>query len=125
MSINKLSNSAKINIGESDIVSNTVDTLLLLLPTITKSVNITTDAKIGDDLTYTCVITNIGLSILSTINFTDVLPAGCQYIVSSFKVDGIIKTPVYDSGTNILSYTIPSIVALGVTTIVFKVNITG
>lgn len=125
MAINKLTNSASITFNDSDIISNTVDTLMLLAPTIVKSVDITTNAKVGDIVTYTCVITNLSLLSLNPLPFKDVLPTGCQYNTGSFKVDGVIKTPTYTSGTNTLTYTIPSLASLGVTTIVFSVTITG
>lgn len=125
MAINQLSNSAKITFDGNDVVSNTVNTTLLLAPTITKAVDVTADAKIGDIITYTCVVTNISLQALTPLPFTDVLPTGCQYNTGSFKQDGVTKTPTYNSGTNTLTYTIPALSSLIATTITFTVTITG
>lgn len=123
--ITSISNTAKLDFDGTEILSNIVNTDLLLNPTITKAVDVTTGAKIGDILTYTCIVTNISVLSLSPIPFTDVLPEGCEYNAGSFKVNGVTETPTYDNGTNTLTYTIPTLASLGVTTIVFTVTITG
>lgn len=120
--INKLENTASISYGGNTINSNTVNTLLLLAPTIIKSVDKLT-ASIGDTLTYTVTITNIGLSAVSNLPFTDVIPSGSTYVTSSFMVNGSAATPTLTTGT--LTYTIPSIAALGVASIQFQVKVVG
>lgn len=122
MAINKVENQAKITYGGADILSQTTVTALLLSPTITKVVDLLV-AKIGDTLTYTCVVTNVSLTSIDNVVFSDALQSNCQYVAGSFNVNGSTVSPNYDTSTNTLTYTIPTIAALGVVTIVFKVNI--
>lgn len=120
--INKLENIASLSYGGTTINSNPVDTLLLLAPTIVKTVDKLT-ASIGDTLTYTIVITNVGLSPIDKLPLTDVLPAGSTFVSGSFTVNGTVATPTLTANT--LTYTIPSIDALGVTTITFQTKVVG
>ncbi len=120
--INKLENMASISYGGSTINSNPVSTLLLLAPTITKAVDKLT-ASIGDTLTYTVTITNIALSAITNLPFTDILPAGSTFVTGSFTANGTAATPTLTSNT--LAYTIPTIPALGITALQFQVKIVG
>ena len=120
--INKLDNTASVTYGGSPVNSNTVSTVLLLAPTILKAVDKLT-ASIGDTLTYTVTITNVGLNPLTNLPFTDVIPAGATYVTDSFKVNNTAATPTLT--TNTLTYTIPSIASLGVATITFQVKVMG
>lgn len=120
--INKLENSASITYGGNTITSNAVDTLLLLAPTILKAVDKLT-ASIGDTLTYTVTVTNVGLSAITNLPFTDVLPAGSTFVTDSFTVNGAQATPTLT--TNTLTYTIPNIAALGSAAIQFQVKVVG
>lgn len=120
--INKLDNTASITYGGNTINSNTVQTLLLIAPTIVKAVDKLV-ASVGDTLKYTVTITNLGLSAITNLPFTDVLPAGSTYIKDSFQVNGTAATPTVTGST--LSYTIPNIAALGVATITFQVTVVG
>ena len=120
--INKLDNTASITYGGNTINSNTVETLLLLAPTITKTVDKLT-ANIGDKLTYTVTITNLGLSPITNLPLTDMIPTGGNYVEDSFKVNGAAATPKITGNT--LTYTIPTIAALGIASIQFDVTIVG
>lgn len=120
--INKIDNSANIVYGGNTINSNTVTTLLLLAPTILKAVDKLT-ANVGDTLTYTITITNIALSPITNLAFTDTIAAGATYIASSFALNGTAATPTVNGNT--LSYTIASIAALGTAVITFQVKIVG
>lgn len=120
--INKLNNTASITYGGNPINSNSVETLLLLAPTIVKTVD-KLIASIGDTLNYTVTITNLGLPAITNLPFTDVLPVGSTYVANSFKVNGTAATPTITSNT--LTYTIPSIAALGVATVTFQVTVVG
>lgn len=102
--------------------SNTVSTVLLLAPTVLKAVDKLT-ASIGDTLTYTVTITNVGLSQLTNLPFTDVLPNGSTFVAGSFTVNGSAATPTLT--TNTLTYTIPSIAALGTASVQFQVKVVG
>lgn len=120
--INKIENVSSISYGGATINSNAVDTLLLLAPTIIKTVDKLT-AAIGDTLTYTITITNVSLSAISNLPFTDELPSGVTYVNNSFTANGTSVTPTLTSPA--LTYTIPSIPALGAVTLQFQVKIVG
>lgn len=120
--INKLDNTASVTYGGSPVNSNTVSTVLLLAPTVLKAVDKLT-ASIGDTLTYTVTITNVGLSQLTNLPFTDVLPNGSTFVTGSFTVNGSAATPTLT--TNTLTYTIPSIAALGTASVQFQVKVVG
>lgn len=120
--INKVDNAASVVYDGNTINSNTVSTLLLLAPTITKVVDKLT-ANVGDVLTYTVTVSNISLSAYTNIPFSDIIAAGATYVADSFKVNGAAATPTVTGQT--LSYTIPNIAALGVTTIQFQVTVVG
>lgn len=120
--INKLDNTASVSYGGNTINSNAVSTALLLAPTILKAVDKLT-ANIGDTLTYTVTISNLGLSPLTNLPFTDNLPAGATFTTGSFTVNGAAATPTLTSNT--LTYTIPSIAALGSAVLQFQVKIVG
>lgn len=120
--INKLDNTASVTYGGSPVNSNTVSTVLLLAPTILKAVDKLT-ASIGETLTYTVTITNVGLSQLTNLPFTDVLPNGSTFVTGSFTVNGSAATPTLTSNT--VTYTIPTIAALGTASIQFQVKVVG
>lgn len=120
--INQLNNTASITYGGSTISSNTVSTILLLAPTILKAVDKLT-ANIGDTLTYTVTITNLGLSAITNLPFTDAVPAGSTFVTGSFTVNGTAATPTVTGST--LTYTIPSIAALGTAAVQFQVKVVG
>lgn len=120
--INQLNNTASVTYGGNTINSNTVSTILLLAPTILKAVDKLT-ANIGDTLTYTVTITNLGLSAITNLPFTDAVPAGGAFVAGSFTVNGTAATPTVTGST--LTYTIPSIAALGTATIQFQVKVVG
>lgn len=120
--INQLNNTASVTYGGSTISSNTVSTILLLAPTILKAVDKLT-ANIGDTLTYTVTITNLGLSAITNLPFTDAVPAGSTFVAGSFTVNGTAATPTVTGST--LTYTIPSIAALGTAAVQFQVKVVG
>lgn len=120
--INNIENQAEVLYDGVPVQSNTVSTILLLPPTLLKTVD-KLIASIGDELTYTIVITNVALQALTNLPFSDVIPAGTEYVNASFTVNGTPQTPTIASGT--LSYTIPNIGILGVATITFRVLVVG
>lgn len=120
--INKLDNTASVSYGGNAINSNAVSTALLLAPTLLKAVDKLT-ANIGDTLTYTVTISNLGLSPMTNLPFTDNLPAGTTFIAGSFTVNSAAATPVLTNNT--LTYTIPSIPALGSAVLQFQVKVVG
>lgn len=120
--VNKISNTATITYGGNPIVSNTADTILLLAPTITKLVDKAT-ANVGDKLVYTITISNVSLTPISNIPFTDTIAAGATYVTDSFKVNNTAVAPTINGST--LSYTIPTIAASAVATIQFQVTVVG
>lgn len=120
--INSINNTASISYDGSDINSNTTATILLLPPTILKSVD-KLIASIGDTLTYTVTITNVALSPITNLPFSDIIPPGAEYIDDSFQLNGSAATPILTDDT--LTFTIPNIGILGVAIITFQVTIIG
>ncbi len=120
--INRIDNIASVTYDGETIDSLPAETLLLLAPTITKAVDMPT-ASIGDILTYDVTITNVGLTEITDLAFSDTIPAGSEYVDGSFKLDGTTVTPVIAGG--VLSYTIPTITALGNAVIQFQVEVIG
>lgn len=120
--INKLDNSATVTYGGNPINSNTVSTVLLLAPTVLKAVDKLT-ASIGDTLTYTITVTNVGLNPLTNLPFSDAIPAGATFVTGSFTVNGAAATPTLTNNT--LTYTIPNIASLGTASIIFQAKVVG
>ena len=120
--INRLDNTASIIFDGDTINSNTTETLLLIAPTITKTVSSPT-ASIGDILTYTVTLTSLSLLTISNLVFTDIIPAGASYVANSFTVNAVTATPVVTGNT--LTYTIPTILGLAIAVISFNVEVIG
>lgn len=120
--INKLDNNASVTYGGQQVSSNTVSTVLLVAPTILKAVDKAV-ASIGDTLTYTVTVTNVGLNPITNLPFADTIPTGATYVTDSFTVNGAAATPIVAG--NALTYTIPTIPALGTATIKFQVKVVG
>lgn len=120
--INTLSNTASVTYGGNTITSTPAVTALLLAPTIVKLVD-KAIASIGDTLTYTVTVTNLSATALTNLPFSDAVPAGATYVASSFKVNGTAATPTVTGST--LTYTIPTIAALGTAIITFQVSVVG
>ena len=120
--ITALSNTASITYNGSTINSNPVSTVLLLAPTILKAVD-KPAASIGDDLTYTVTTTNVGASAITNLPFTDALPVGSTYETGTFQLNGAAVTPTLTGNT--LTYTIPSIAALGTAILTFRAKVVG
>ncbi len=120
--INKISNVANITFGGETIYSLPADTLLILAPSIVKTVD-KPIANLEDILTYTVLITNLSLSPITNLPFADPIPEGSTYVEGSFKVNGTTVVPVITGDT--LTYTIPTISILGVCSIQFQVEANG
>lgn len=120
--INQIINTSEILYGGDTITSNPTSTLLLLPPLIVKLVD-KAIANIGDNLTYTITITNVGLTSLTNVIFSDDIPNGTEYVVGSFQVNGSPATPTITGDT--LSYTIPTILPPGTAIVSFSVIIIG
>ncbi len=120
--INTLSNTASITYGGNTITSTPAVTALLLAPTIVKLVDKAT-ASIGDTLTYTVTVTNLATTAITSLPFSDTVPAGATYVSGSFKVNGTAATPTVTGST--LTYTIPTVPALGTAIVVFQATVVG
>jgi len=120
--ITSLNNTANISYNGNTITSNSVETNLLLDPTITKSVDKDV-ASIGDVVTYTVTITNPSEVEISNVVFSDLLPAGVTYVDGSFKFNGSSVTPTVSG--NSLTYAISSVSAMGSVVLEFQATIVG
>lgn len=120
--INKIENIASITFEGNKINSLPVETLLLLAPTIVKTVDKPL-ASLEDTLTYTILITNLSLTAITTLPFEDIIPGGSTYVAGSFEVNDATATPTLTD--NVLTYTIPTIGILGTAKIQFQVTVVG
>lgn len=120
--INNIENIASVTYEGQQINSLPVNTILLLPPLIVKAVDKLV-ASIGDTLLYTITITNVGLSALTNLPFTDALADGVEFVENSFGLNGSPTTPSLTD--NVLTYTIPNIGALGTAIITFQVEVVG
>ncbi len=72
--------------------SNTTVVTIPLPPpgevTATKTVNVATGA-VGDVLTYTVLITNVGIIPVTDVLFQDVIPEGTTFVDNSVTIGGI------------------------------------
>lgn len=120
--INHLSNIASVQFDGQPVNSNTATTNLLLAPILTKAVDKLT-AHVGEIITYTVTILNASLDAMTNLPFTDAVPAGATYIVDTFELNGTPASPTVTN--NVITYTIPTVAALGTATIEFQATVVG
>lgn len=118
--ITKLDNVASIIQDGVTTTSNTVSTIILLEPTIVKTVD-KNFANRGEIVEYSITITNISLQDMTFLEFSDVLPEGCTYIADSFAIDGLPQTPTITGNT--ITHTIDAIGSESAITITFRVTV--
>lgn len=104
-SINSNTNSVDLILGELSMVKN-VDKAY---------------ATIGDILTYTIAITNVGNVLASNIVFKDIVGAGATFVSGSVTVDSVSQ-PTYDPNTG---FNLGSLLILGSKTVTFQVEVTS
>lgn len=120
--ITSISNTAAAQYNGNTITSQPANTILLLDPTITKSVDKST-ASLNENITYTVTISNISEVEISNITFSDTIPVGATYVSDSFQVNGAAATPTITDST--LTYDIASIAASSNTIISFQATVVG
>lgn len=105
--------------GESQ--SNITETDLVLGElTMTKSVD-KEYATIGDILTYTIDILNVGNVLVSDVVFTDIVPDGVMFVPGSVVIDGTPQ-PTYDPN---LGFNLGAMLILASKKVVFQVEVTS
>lgn len=120
--INNIENIASIEYDGQTINSLPAATLLLLPPLIVKTVDKAV-ARVGDELTYTIVITNLNLQEITNLPFSDEIPAGTEYIEDSLTLNGVEVEGNLVAG--VLTYTIPTIEEVGIASLTFQVTVIG
>ena len=120
--ITSLSNTASVEYNGVSVASNAANTVILLDPTISKTVD-KASASIGEVVTYTVTISNPSEVSMSDLTFTDILPSGVSYLAGSFTVNGSPATPSVSGNT--LTYSIPAIGAMGNVILMFKATVVG
>ena len=120
--ITSLRNTASVEYNGAFVTSNAANTILLLDPAISKTVDKAT-ASVGEVVTYTVTISNPSEVSMSNLTFTDALPAGITYLAGSFEVNGSPTTPIV-SGNN-LTYNIPAIGAGQNVVLTFQATVIG
>lgn len=103
-------------------LSNSVTTTLnYLVLTSSKTVN-KTSGNIGDILTYTIPISNLGNGTATNVIFLDTIPSGTTLISNSFKQDGT----VISGSPSFPGITLPNSIGVNkTTTVTFQVQITA
>jgi len=71
----------------------------------------------GGTVTFTIAYTNSGSGTASNVVITDVIPTGSTYVASSASTGG-----TFNSVTNTITWTIPTLIAGGSGTVTFKVT---
>lgn len=113
-----------VNPTETPAVGNTV-TNTTVTPIVDATLVInknasTTFATIGDTITFTSVITNIGNTTANNIVFTDSIPTGTTFVPNSLKINGVtVPNTNPQNGINIGNLNANASVTLS-----FQVNIT-
>lgn len=103
------------------VVSNTV-TFPVSAPNATVVKNTpSTAVSVGDTVTYTTTVTNSGIATISSVLFTDPIPAGSSFVTGSLTVDGTPR-PAANPATGVI---IDAIAPGAATTIVFNVIVTS
>ena len=120
--ITSLSNTANVEYNGTAVASNAATTVLLLDPTISKTVDKPT-ASIGEVVTYTVTISNPSEVSMTNLTFTDNFPAGLTYLTGSFEVNGIPATPTVSGST--LTYNISAIAAEQSAVLTFQAVVVG
>jgi uncharacterized repeat protein (TIGR01451 family) len=77
------------------------------------------DAVVGDIITYTIVVTNLGISPVNNVIMVDPIPAGSQFVTGSITVDGTPRP----SGSPASGIAIGTIAAGASSTITFQVQV--
>ncbi len=104
-----------------DSLSNTTSTNLILGELgMVKSVD-KNYATIGDILTYTVTLSNIGNILLTNIVFKDIIPSGATFVTGSVTVDSVSQ-PTYNPNTG---FDVGSLIILQNRVISFQVEVTS
>lgn len=77
------------------------------------------DAVVGDIITYTIVVTNLGISPVNNVIMVDPIPAGSQFVTGSITVDGTPRP----NGSPASGIAIGTIAAGASSTITFQVQV--
>ncbi|MEH6932482.1 DUF7507 domain-containing protein [Bacillus sp. JJ783] len=102
-------------------LSNTVSTQINLANVvIVKEVDLTI-ADVGQPITYTISLANLGNTTANTVVVTDILPAGTTLVPNSIFIGGALQLGA-DPSAGLQVGTIP---AGGITTIVFQISANG
>ncbi|MBN1040394.1 DUF11 domain-containing protein, partial [Clostridium botulinum] len=80
-----------------------------------------TNAKVGDILTYTMVLKNVGNVTANSVVFKDTIPSSTSFVTNSFAINGATQTGISPAPPT--GATIGTISPGGVTTLTFKVTV--
>ena len=103
----------------STVTNTTVTPIVDATLVINKNAS-TTFATIGDTITFTSVVTNIGNTTANNIVFTDSIPNGTTFVPNSFKINGVTVPNTNPQN----SINIGNLNANASVTLSFQVNIT-
>ncbi len=78
-------------------------------------------ATIGDVLTYTVVLRNIGNILLSNIEFEDIIPTGATFVTGSVTVNSVSQ-PTYNPN---VGFSLGTMLIAGTITVTFQATVTS
>jgi uncharacterized repeat protein (TIGR01451 family) len=122
--VNQASSSFTFTPPDGRLLSGSSLSNVLIIPvsspdvTVVKSTD-SIDAIVGDIITYTIVVTNLGISAVNNVIMIDPIPVGSQFVAGSITVDGTPRP----SGSPASGIVIGTIAAGASSTITFQVQV--
>ncbi|HEY4430455.1 MAG TPA: hypothetical protein VGN87_05395, partial [Paenibacillus sp.] len=122
--VNQASSTFSFTPPDGRLLTGTSLSNVLIIPVSSPDVSVvksttSIDAVVGDIITYTIVVTNLGISPVNNVIMVDPIPAGSQFVTGSITVDGTPRP----SGSPASGIAIGTIAAGASSTITFQVQV--
>ncbi|OZQ66255.1 hypothetical protein CA600_11935 [Paenibacillus sp. VTT E-133280] len=122
--VNQASSTFSFTPPDGRLLTGTSVSNVLIIPVSSPDVSVikstaSVDAVVGDIITYTIVVTNLGISPVNNVIIVDPIPAGSQFVTGSITVDGTPRP----NGSPASGIAIGTIAAGASSTITFQVQV--
>ncbi|WP_440961802.1 DUF7507 domain-containing protein [Paenibacillus nitricinens] len=122
--VNQASSTFSFTPPDGRLLTGTSVSNVLIIPVSSPDVSVvkstsSVDAVVGDIITYTIVVTNLGISPVNNVIMVDPIPAGSQFVTGSITVDGTPRP----NGSPASGIAIGTIAAGASSTITFQVQV--